>query len=71
MAWEYGPTVAGASEVKTGIKAGSVVTVEDIVLLKDGLSVRTWVGAIRWTKFDDKRSGGLANMVVFGRHSRP
>jgi hypothetical protein len=72
MAWEYGPTVPGASEVKTGIKAGFVVIVEDIVLLKDGLSVRTqWVGrVIRRTKFDEKHSGGLANMVVFGRRSR-
>ena len=52
--------------MKTGIKAGSV---EDIALLKDGLSVRTWDGIIRGrTKFDEIRSltaqSGLVNMVV-------
>lgn len=56
--------------MKTGVKAGSVVMVEDIVLLKDSsLSVRTlaWV-VVRWIKFE-MRSVGLVNMVVFGTHS--
>lgn len=53
--------------MKTGVRAGSVVIVEDIVLLKGGLSVRTWIGIVRWTKFDERRSlvqSGLVNMVV-------
>lgn len=37
----------GSPEVKTGVKAGSVVTMEDIFLSKGGLSVRTWIG-IGW-----------------------
>jgi hypothetical protein len=40
----------GSLEVKTGVKAGSVVTVEDIVLLKDGLDVRAWIGITCWIK---------------------
>jgi hypothetical protein len=57
--------------VKTGVKAGSVVIVEDIaLLLKDGLSVRTWIGVVRWAKYDEISSDGLVNMMVFGRHSR-
>jgi hypothetical protein len=56
-------------EVKTGVKAGSVVIVEDIVLLNDaGLTVKTWVGIVRrWAKFDKICSltqSGLVNMVV-------
>ena len=52
--------------MKTGIKAGSV---EDIALLKDGLSVRTWNGIVRrWIRFDEIRSltaqSGVVNMVV-------
>jgi len=50
--------------VKTGVKAGSVAIVEDIVLLRDGLSVRMRIGIVRWAKFDETRKGSLANMVV-------
>jgi len=67
MACEYGPTAPGALGVKTGVKAGSVVTGEDIVLLEDGLSVRTWIGVLRWTRFCELRNltqSGLVNMVV-------
>lgn len=87
MAWEYGPTAPGASttgfvrpaggkgrslpEVKTGVKAGSVVIVEDIVLLKDGLSVRRVIGLIRRTKPDEIHNDGIVNMVVFGRQTCP
>jgi len=67
IAWEYGPTALGALSVKTGVKAGSVVIVEVIVLLKVGLSVRTWIRVVRWTKYDEMRSD-LVNMVVFGKH---
>ena len=57
----------GSLEVKTGVKAGSVVTVEDIVLLKDVLDVRAWIGITCGIKFDERRNlaqSGLANMVV-------
>ena len=57
----------GSLGVKTGVRAGSVVVVEDIVLLKDGLSVRTWIG-IRCEVRNDAYSG-LANMVTVGRQS--
>jgi hypothetical protein len=55
--------------VKTGVKAGSVVIVEDIVLLNDaGLTVKTWVGIVRrWAKFDKICSltqSGLVDMMV-------
>ena len=52
--------------MKTGVKAGSVVIVEDITLL----SVRTCIGIVRWTKFDEIRSlvqSGLVNIVVIER----
>ena len=51
--------------MKTGVRVGSVVIVEDIGLLKDELSVRTWVGIVRrWTKRDGIRSPTRVNMVV-------
>ena len=52
--------------MKTGVKAGSVVIAEDIVLLGDGLSVRIRTEIVRWTKFDEKRSlrSGPVDMVV-------
>lgn len=56
--------------MKTGVKAGSVVIVEDIVLLKGGLSVRTRSGIVRWIKSDEIRSftqSGLVNMMVIGK----
>lgn len=49
----------GSLEVKTGAKAGSVVIVEDIVLLEDGLSVRMRIGIVRWCLRSD-----LVNIVV-------
>lgn len=58
----------GSLEVKTGVKAGSVVIAEDIVLLEDGLNVRTWIWIGRyWVKFGkihNLTQSGLANMVV-------
>jgi len=56
IAWEYGPTAPGALEVKTGVKAGSVVIVDDMALSEDGLSVRMRTGIVRWAKFDEMRS---------------
>ena len=52
--------------MKTGVKAGSVVIVEDIVLLGDGLSVRMRTGIVRWRNFDEIHSlrSGLADIVV-------
>ena len=59
----------GSLEVKTGVKVGSVAIVEDIALLKDCLSVRTWIGIVRhWIKLGEVRSltRRSLNMVVRG-----